>query len=74
MSLKVSKLFQWAKVNNTYNMKHNLIIIGLSGIILKLLLTSQPSIFIEHLVIGLLILLLITFISKKSNTQQKWKM
>jgi Ca2+/Na+ antiporter len=55
-------------------MKHNLIIIGISAIILKLLLTSQPSIFIEHLVIGLLILLLITFISKKSNTQQKWKM
>ncbi|WP_430399193.1 hypothetical protein [Flavobacterium sp.] len=55
-------------------MKHNLIIIGLLSIILKLLLIGKPSIFIEHSVIGLLILLLITFISKKSNTQQKWKM
>ncbi len=48
--------------------------IGLVGIILKLLLGNSPSIFVEYSVLSLLILLLITFISKKSNSQQKWKM
>uniref|UniRef100_UPI004049EA30 hypothetical protein n=1 Tax=Flavobacterium sp. TaxID=239 RepID=UPI004049EA30 len=54
-------------------MKHNLIIIGLFGIILNLLLVTKTTIFMEYSVVGLLILIVITFISKKSNTEQRWK-
>jgi Ca2+/Na+ antiporter len=55
-------------------MKYNLIILGIVGIILKLTVETSPSIFVEYSVLSLLILLVITFIAKKSNTQQKWKM
>lgn len=48
-------------------MKHNLIIVVILLVITSLLLTKPLNIFVEYSVLGLMILLFITIISKQSK-------